>query len=224
MTRLAQLERDPNASEKQVLIDLFRRGHLNRLQLQACSKRYEELRAAGVANALDVVLEEFDAAKIRISETAAERARTPTIDEVPPGESPKQALVWLMQKGSLSPKETQAAAKLMTRFAEEGKPVRDLKGLRDILLIIGAARALPPGELEAFQQTLAEAARATQEPQEPQEPQEAVADPQAAEEAEAVTGEAPADKDQLAVIEEAVEQQPRRPGRAPRALRMRQRE
>lgn len=217
MTRLAQLERDPNASEKQVLIDLFRRGHLNRLQLQACSKRYEELRAAGVANALDVVLEEFDAAKIRISETAAERARTPTIDEVPPGESPKQALVWLMQKGSLSPKETQAAAKLMTRFAEEGKPVRDLKGLRDILLIIGAARALPPGELEAFQQTLAEAARATQEPQ---EPQEAVADPQAAEEAEAVTGEAPADKDQLAVIEEAVEQQPRRPGRAPRALRM----
>lgn len=221
MTRLAQLERDPNASEKQVLIDLFRRGYLNRLQLQACSKRYEELRAAGVANALDVVLEEFDAAKIRISETAAERARTPTIDEVPPGESPKQALVWLMQKGSLSPKETQAAAKLMTRFAEEGNPVRDLKGLRDILLLIGAARALPPGELEAFQQTLAEAARATQEPQ---EPQEAVADPQAAEEAEAVTGEAPADKDQIAVIEEAVEQQPRRPGRAPRALRMRRRE
>jgi len=221
MTRLAQLERDPNASEKQVLIDLFRRGYLNRLQLQACSKRYEELRAAGVANALDVVLEEFDAAKIRISETAAERARTPTIDEVPPGESPKQALVWLMQKGSLSPKETQAAAKLMTRFAEEGKPVRDLKGLRDILLLIGAARALPPGELEAFQQTLAEAARATQEHQ---EPKEAVADPQASEEAEAVTGEAPADKDQLAVIEEAVEQQPRRPGRAPRALRMRQRE
>jgi len=221
MTRLAQLERDPNASEKQVLIDLFRRGYLNRLQLQACSKRYEELRAAGVANALDVVLEEFDAAKIRISETAAERARTPTIDEVPPGESPKQALVWLLQKGSLSPKETQAAAKLMTRFAEEGNPVRDLKGLRDILLLIGAARALPPGELEAFQQTLAEAARATQEPQ---EPQEAVADPQAAEEAEAVTGEAPADKDQIAVIEEAVEQQPRRPGRAPRALRMRRRE
>ena len=217
MTRLAQLERDPNASEKQVLVDLFRRGYLNRLQLQACSKRYEELRAAGVANALDVVLEEFDAAKIRISETAAERARTPTIDEVPPGESPKQALVWLLQKGSLSPKETQAAAKLMTRFAEEGNPVRDLKGLRDILLLIGAARALPPGELEAFQQTLAEAARATQEPQ---EPQGAVADPQAAEEAEAVTGEAPADKDQLAVIEEAVEQQPRRPGRAPRALRM----
>src|SRR5690606_34607387 len=83
------------------------------------------------------------------------RAQPPTIDDVPKGESPKQALIWLMQKGSLSKKEAQAAATLMTKFAEVGRPVTSRNGLRDVLLLIGAARALPPGELEAFEKARA---------------------------------------------------------------------
>src|SRR5690606_5935434 len=213
---LATMERDPNVSDKQFLVHLHRQGHLNRLQLQACAKRYEELRQKGLEAALDVVLKEFDAGEIRVSVTAAARAQPPTIDDVPKGESPKQALIWLMQKGSLSRKEAQAAAKLMGQFAESGKPVQNLRGLRNILRLIGAARALPPGELENFEVARAEAkalagaldkavAGASLTPEAPEAPEE----PEAPEGPEEPEKEPPP----------AAEEKPRRPGRAPRAPR-----
>lgn len=84
-TKLSSIEIPEGESPKQIIINLLERKTLNLLQSKALAARYEELLAAGEkpAEALAATFKEFDAGRLVVDPEAAERERTPRLDEAP---------------------------------------------------------------------------------------------------------------------------------------------
>ncbi|HET7321071.1 MAG TPA: hypothetical protein VFI96_01130 [Longimicrobiaceae bacterium] len=136
-TTLSALTRTGDETDKQFLVDLRNRGTLNDLQLRALSRRYEAVKKDGSKEPLAVVLAEFDAGEIQIDPSAAARAKPPTLDDAPQGESPKQAILWLHEKGTLTMDQVRRAARLLDQDTS--------RSLVAVMEEIGATAALPEG-------------------------------------------------------------------------------
>lgn len=139
-TKLSAIKRTGDETDKQFIVNLFQGKTINRLQMLALARRYEDLKAEGEEKPLAAVLREFDAGKLVMDREAAAREAPPKLADAPAHESDKSKLLWLHEKGTLTMDQVRAAAALLA-----SEPERDLKG---VLREIGATAALDAEEPE----------------------------------------------------------------------------
>jgi hypothetical protein len=116
MMKLTDVARPENLSDKQFLVHLQKAGRLTRIQLRAAAKALPEM---GLKKVLKAV-EEGTLELPNMNEPDPElRKNLPKLADAPAGLGGKQSLLWLRDKGSLSPAQVRAAARLV----DEGKAV-----------------------------------------------------------------------------------------------------
>lgn len=120
LTELLERRTD-DASDKQFLVGLHKAGKIGQAVLRAMAQRLDALKAAGKANALRLVAEEYDSGKIAAVEEAKKADVGPVLAEANPNDSPKQQIVWLFQNGSISQEQLRKAAAVLDRMQTEGE-------------------------------------------------------------------------------------------------------
>jgi hypothetical protein len=141
----ASVAERPDESPKQRLVILADKGLLNPLQLRALSERLDALRKEkrDDAAALGALAAEYDGGEVRIEGTSAKAIRPPTLFDCPKGESAKQCLIWMMERGTLSLVEVQRVAAELAKRETEQKTAVDRDGMAVLLFEMELFNALP---------------------------------------------------------------------------------